>query len=102
MDSESLSKIKYINLNNHSMYSILMGFGSTKDHLKEAIKKKHEGLVFTDLGNMMGSLDLYNKSKDSSLLSKIGCSEKKIPTIIASEVYISDFPEFKDKNRKHN
>lgn len=84
------------------MFSLLMGFGSSKDHIAEAIKKGHVGLTFTDLGNMMGSLDLYNVSKDSSFLSKINFNEKEFPTIIASEIYISDFPEFKDKNRKHN
>ncbi len=101
LTEDDLKKIKYTNIRNHTGYSLLLGFGSTKQHLKEVIKKGHQGICFTDNGSMMGVLDLYNLSKDKKFLESAGHSDKSFPSILGVAAYITDLSSVKDKENKY-
>jgi DNA polymerase III alpha subunit len=87
LSAEELKKIKYTNLNHKTMYSLLFGFGSTKEHLKMAEEKGLQGIAVTDLNTMGGSLDLYSTKKD-------------ITGIIGVELQFIEYPFIKNKNYK--
>ena len=55
---------KYINLKNHTSYSLLKGYGDIKDHINEVKSKGHEGICVTDIHTLRGSIDLYKTSKN--------------------------------------
>ena len=101
LTEDDLKKIKYTNIRNHTGYSLLLGFGSTKQHLKEVIKKGHQGICFTDNGSMMGVLDLYNLSKDKKFLESAGHTDKSFPSILGVAAYITDLSSVKDKENKY-
>ena len=102
LTEDDFKNIKYTNIRNHTGYSLLLGFGSTKQHLKEVIKKGHKGICFTDNGSMMGVLDLYNLSKDKKFLESAGHNDKSFPSIMGVAAYITDLSTVKDKENKYH
>lgn len=96
------TKIKYINLKNHSGYSLLLGLGGSKKHIKETFKKGHQGVAFTDNGVMMGCLDLYNQARDKKLLEGMGYKGKKYPIIMGTSLYITPNTNIKDQDNKYS
>lgn len=99
---EQLQNINYVNLNSHSMYSLLMGFGSLKELIRVSHQKGHKGFALTDLGSMRGILDLYTTSSDKNLISSLGLDVKKYPIVMGADLYTTDHPHIKDKNKKYN
>lgn len=94
-------KIKFINLHNHTTYSILDGVGTVKEHIQETYEKGHSGCCITDHGNMNGSLDLYFNAKDSKFLKKIGI-KNNFPIVMGVELYITEDITIKSSNNKYH
>lgn len=102
LTDEDFQKINYINLKNHSGYSLLLGLGGSKKHIKETHKKGHKGVAFTDNGVMMGCLDLYNQARDKKVLESIGFDGKKYPIIMGASLYITQNTLLKNPENKYS
>jgi len=86
---------RYTNLNNHTEYTMLKGYGSLKNNAKASIQKGLYGLALTDLPTMQGNLDLY-ENIDLKLAKSFGFEGDEYPTVMGAELYITDCPYVKD------
>lgn len=89
LNKEQLEKINYVNLVNHTHFSMPYGVGNIKAHVKRAIDCKFSGFAITDT-NMGGVLEAYKVTKD-----------KKLPIAIGVQLNIIDDLERKDKVNKY-
>lgn len=89
LSKEQLENIKYINLVNHTHFSMPFGVGNVKAHIKRAMDCKNEGFAITDT-NMGGVLEAY----------KI-CKEKKLPFVLGTQLNIIDDLQRQDKVNKY-
>lgn len=96
------SKIKYINLHNHTTYSLLDGVGTVEEHIESSFKNGHCGCCITDHGVMNGVVELFLKSKDKKFLNKIGYGGEKFPVVLGAELYIIDDINYRDKKTKYH
>lgn len=72
LTKEQLAQIQYVNLVNHTHFSIPMGVGNVKAHLKRAQKCGFKGLAITDSHMMGGVLEAYKYCKDANFPLAIG------------------------------
>lgn len=64
--------MKFINLKNHSMYSLLKGYGDSKSHIAKNKELGFAGVCFTDLHTMRGVLDLYSNADKEKTYKVLG------------------------------
>lgn len=94
LSAEELAKIKFTNLNNHTYYSILKGYGSLKDHAKVHAEKGLYGLAVTDYSTMQGLLEFYHNINQENA----GDSYKfdDFPKIMGTDAYLVENKKIKD------
>ncbi len=66
-------KLPFINLHNHSEYSLLDGMISTDEMIDYAKKHNQPGIAITDHGKMGGFYSFYKKAKQEGINPLIGC-----------------------------
>lgn len=81
----------YVNLHQHTHYSILDSISKISDYLDriESIKKMPHVMALTDHGTMMGSVELLNT-----------CKQRKFKPIIGMEIYMAtdeEWSQFEEK-----
>lgn len=86
---EKLKAIPYVNLVNHTHFSIPMGVGNIKAHIKRAKQCGFKGFAITDSHMMGGVLEAY-KLRD-----------EKFPVAIGVQLNVIDDLERKDKTNKY-
>lgn len=101
LTEDQLNEIKFTNLKNHTGYTLQMGYGTTKEHIKACAKKGHQACVFTDNGVMMGALDLYNQAQDKKILEAIHYEGKSFPIIMGVSLYLTEDTNIKNRAQKH-
>lgn len=100
LTKEQLQEIKYLNLNTHSHFSIPLGVGSIKAHLKRAAECGFAGFALTDMQVMAGALEAYKLSKDKDFLSKT-LKKDSFPVVLGVELNVIDDLAKKDKVNKY-
>lgn len=80
--------MKFINLKNHTMYSLLKGYGDSQSHISKNKEFGFEGVCFTDLHTLRGVLDLYSAAE-----------KEKIPKVLGVEMNVVEHEKI---NNKHN
>lgn len=90
LTKEQIDEIKYVNLVNRSHFSIPVGLGKVKDHLKRAQKCGFQGWAITDNHMMGGVLEAYKAAKDS-----------KFPLALGVVLNVIDDLGRKDKTNKY-
>jgi len=74
----------FINLNVHSHYSLLNSTLSIDDLIKYALDNKQPYVCLTDLNNMYGCIEFYDKAKAHNLTPIIGLEfEYQNATLVA-------------------
>lgn len=63
----------FVNLHNHSHYSLLDGFGSPSDIVKRAKELNYPGAALTDHGVTHGLIELYKCGKKEGITPVLGC-----------------------------
>lgn len=99
LSKEQLENIKFINLHTYTHFSIPMGVGNVKAHIKRAVDCGHTGFAITDHYVMGGVLEAYKHLKDKDYLKKLG--KEKFPLIIGCRLHIIDDLESKDRVNKY-
>lgn len=79
--------MSFINLHNHSSFSLLDGYADIKDMVAKVKSMGQNALSLTDHGNMYGIYQLFEE-----------CKKAKIKPIAGIEAYICNNVEVKDKN----
>lgn len=100
LTKEQLQDIKYLNLNTHSHFSIPLGVGSIKAHMKRAAECGFTGFSITDSQVMAGALEVYKLSKDKDFLAKT-LKKESFPVVLGVELNIIDDLSRKDKVNKY-
>ena len=99
LTKEQLKEIKYLNISTHTHFSIPMGVGKIKDHMKRAAECGFTGFAITDSSTMGGALEVINASKDKDFLKKI--NREKFPILLGVQLNMIDDLEKKDKVNKY-
>lgn len=89
LTKEQIEQINYVNLVNHTHFSIPMGVGNVKAHLKRAQACGFKGMAITDTHMMGGVLEAYKV-----------CKEAKMPLAMGVVLNVIDDLERKDKTNK--
>lgn len=89
LNKEQLSQIKYLNLVQHTHFSMPFGVGNVKAHIKKAAEAGHAGFAMTD-STMGGVLEAYKAVKD-----------KKMPFALGVQLNIIDDLSRQDKVNKY-
>lgn len=89
LTKEQIEKIEYVNLVNHTHFSMPMGIGNVKAHIKRAQACGFKGFAITDTHMMGGVLEAYKICKDS-----------KFPLALGAVLNVIDDLERKDKTNK--
>ena len=62
----------FVNLHNHTEYSLLDGLCKVKDLVKAAVEMKMPAVAITDHGNLFGLIEFYNTAMSSSVKPILG------------------------------
>ena len=65
--------MSFVHLHVHSHYSLLDGFGTPKDIVKEAHAQGSPAIALTDHGTMYGVVEFYKAAKELGIKPIIGC-----------------------------
>ena len=99
LSKEQLEKIKFINLHTYTHFSIPMGVGNVKAHIKRAAQVGHTGFAITDQYVMGGVLEAYKTLKDKDYLKKL--DKEKFPLVIGCRLNVIDDLDSKDRVNKY-
>lgn len=70
----------FVNLHNHSHYSLLDGMARPLDYVKKAVEQGSPGLALTDHGNLHGAVEFYQYAKKHGINPIIGVEAYMTPT----------------------
>lgn len=99
LNKEALEAIKFTNLHTYTHFSIPMGVGNVKAHIKRAAEAGFTGFAITDQYSMAGVLDAIKNLKDKDFLKKLG--KEKFPLIIGCRLNVIDDLESRDRVNKY-
>ena len=99
LTKETLDQVKFTNLHTYTHFSIPMGVGTVKAHIKRASEAGLNGFAITDQYSMAGVLDAVKTLKDKDYLKKLG--KEKFPLIIGCRLNVIDDLESRDRVNKY-
>jgi DNA polymerase-3 subunit alpha len=105
-----LADVDFVQLHNHTQFSVLQSTISVADLVKAAVQNKMPAVAMTDHANLMGAFhfvrDILYHNKSAQAKNKQAEENAETPTetiikpIVGCEFYVCD--DLRDKSRKEN